>query len=119
MNIEEARQFALSLPFATEDLFVEEWLSFRVGGKWFMTIWLTAPQQQVAVKLPPEEGALLREDYDGINPAYHLNKRHWSDLYLDSLPQELVKQLIQKSHSIVLNSLPKKIRESLSEGLNL
>ena len=76
MDIEQVRLFALSLPHTTEDLFVEELLSFRVGGKWFMLLWLNAPEPRVAVKLPPDEAEELRDNYAGITPAYHMNKRH-------------------------------------------
>ena len=49
MNIEEARIFALSLNSnVTEDLFADEWVSFRIGGKWFMLMQLDAPEPRVA-----------------------------------------------------------------------
>ena len=66
MNIEEVRQYALGLDAAvTEDEFAENWLSWRIGGKWFMLMQLDAPQPRVAVKLPPDvamdpAGTLMR-----------------------------------------------------------
>jgi len=54
MNIEEAREYALSLPLAEESLFAEDWVQYRVCGKWFMLIWLNAPEQRVAVKCNPD-----------------------------------------------------------------
>ena len=56
MNIEEVRDYALSLGNVTEELFAENWISFRIAGKWFLLIQLDAPEPRIAVKLPPEVG---------------------------------------------------------------
>ena len=102
MNIEQVREFALSLhPEVTEELFAEQWISWRIGGKWFLLMQLDAPEPRVAVKLLPEEGLELRVQYDGIRPAYHMNKTHWNDLYLNQLDDTLVRELITRSFHIV------------------
>ena len=102
MNIEEVREFALSLhPEITEVLFAEQWISWRIFGKWFLLMQLDAPEPRVAVKLPPDEGAELRVQYDGVQPAYHMNKIHWNDLYLSQLDDTLVRKLITRSFQIV------------------
>lgn len=50
MKFDEARIFALSLsPSVTEDLFAEDWISFRIAGKWFMLMQLDTPEPRVAV----------------------------------------------------------------------
>lgn len=111
MNIEEIRTFALSLSAdVTEELFAEEWISWRIGGKWFLLMQLDAPEPRVAVKLLPEVAIDLRERYDGVRPAYHMNKRHWSDLYLDQLDDQFVKQQITASFQLVYSKLPQKQR---------
>ncbi len=115
MNIEEARNYALSLSSVTEELFAENWISFRVKGKWFLLMQLDAPEPRVAVKLPPEEGILLREQYQGITAAYHMNKQHWSDLYLDKLPDELIRELILNSYRLVVSKLPKSVQKEIKE----
>ena len=84
MNIEEVREFALSLhPEITEVLFAEQWISWRIFGKWFLLMQLDAPEPRVAVKLPPDEGAELRVQYNGVQPAYHMNKDRWITILLD------------------------------------
>lgn len=114
MNIEEVRDFALSMPHATEDMpYGDDWVIFRIGGKIFLHIWLAAPVPSCAVKLPPEEGASLRAENIGIQPAYHLNKMHWSDSCLDELNDALVKTLIEKSYKLVRSKLPLKVRQTL------
>lgn len=111
MNIEEVREYALSLnEQVTERLFADKWLSWRICGKWFLLMELDTPEPWVAVKLKPEDGERLREQYEGVRPAYHMNKRHWSGLVLDKLDDEFVKQQIKASHDLVVSKLPKKYR---------
>ena len=110
MNVEEVRTYALSLSQqVTEDLFADELISWRIGGKWFMLMQLDAPEPRVAVKLPPEVGLNLREQYSGVQPAYHMNKRHWNDLYLNQLPDGFVKEQIKASYNLVVGNLPKRM----------
>ena len=53
----------------------------------------------------------MREHYDGVRSAYHLNKTHWNDIYLDRIDDELTKQWIRQSYELVLSKLPRKFRE--------
>ena len=102
MNIEEVRNYALSLDEnVTEDLFAEQWISWRIAGKWFMLMQLDAPEPRVAVKLPPATGMTLREQYEGVRPAYHMNKTHWNDLYLNLLDDDFIKAQIKASFHLV------------------
>ena len=65
MNLEDVREYALSLNNqVTEELFAEQWISWRIAGKWFLLMQLDAPEPRVAVKLPPDVGAALREQYE-------------------------------------------------------
>ena len=109
MNIEEVRNYALSLhENVTEDLFAEQWISWRIAGKWFLLMQLEVSEPRVAVKLPPAVGVALREQYDGVRPAYHMNKTHWSDLYLNLLDDDFIKAQIAASFQLVASKLPKK-----------
>lgn len=112
MNIEDVREYALTLAGANEDMpYGPDWLIFRIEGKIFLHIWLESPEPTCAVKLEPELGQSLREHYDGVRPAYHLNKTHWNDIYLDMIDDELTKQWIRQSYELVLSKLPRKFRE--------
>ena len=57
---------------------------------------------------------MLRDHYDGIRPAYHLNKVHWNDVFLDEIDGDMVKDLINQSYRLVLSKLPKRLREKYS-----
>ncbi len=110
MNIEEVRDYALSMnEQVTERLFAGQWLSWRIGGKWFLLTELDVPEPWVCVKLEPEVGERLREQYEGVRPAYHMNKKHWSDLSLDLLDDEFIKEQIKASYDLVVSKLPKKL----------
>jgi predicted DNA-binding protein (MmcQ/YjbR family) len=114
MDIEQVREYALTLPFATEDMpYGADWLIFRIGGKIFMHIWLEAPEPTCAIKLEPDFGMQLREHYNGVQPAYHLNKQHWNDIYLETIDDENVKEWIHRSYELVKSKLPKKILKTL------
>jgi predicted DNA-binding protein (MmcQ/YjbR family) len=111
MNIEEVRDYALSLPGVTEDSpYGPDMIVFRIEQKIFLHMPLEYADPRVSVKLPPEEGQSLREHTDGIRPAYHLNKTHWNDIYLDIIDGDEVKKLIHESYMLVLSKLPKKLR---------
>lgn len=115
MNIEEIRTFALSLhPEVTEDLFTETALSIRIHSKWFMLIRLETDEPNIAVNMQPDVALELRERYDAIRPAYHMNKAHWSDLYIEQLDDHVIKQLIRQSYTNIVQKLPKKYRASLA-----
>ena len=112
MNIEEIREYSLTLRGATEDMpYGPDWLIFRIGGKIFLHIWLEAPEPTCAVKLSPDYGAQLREHYEGVTAAYHLNKMHWNDIYLDVIDDRNVKEWIRMSYELVKSKLPKRERE--------
>ena len=64
---------------------------------------------KVSVKCEPELGEQLRGTYEEIEPGYHLNKRHWNTVVLDgSLPDQMVKDMIEDSYDLVVSKLPNK-----------
>jgi len=111
MNIEEVRDYALTLSGVTEDQpYGPDWLVFRIEGKIFLHLRLDVADTTCAIKLEPDFGQELREHYDGVQPAFHMNKTHWNDLYISALPDDKVKAWIHHSYTLVRNALPKKLR---------
>jgi predicted DNA-binding protein (MmcQ/YjbR family) len=43
----------------------------------------------------------LREEYEGIQPGYHMNKKHWNTLNLEMLPEALIIELVEHSYQLV------------------
>ena len=50
----------------------------------------------------------------GCCPAYHLNKVHWNDVFLDEIDGDMVKDLVRQSYLLVLSKLPKRLRDKYS-----
>ena len=113
MNIEEFRQYCIDKKGVTEEFpFDEVTLVFKVMGKMFALAPLERLPPQVNLKCDPERAVELRETYDGvIMPGYHMSKVHWNTLYLEQLPAEIIMELIDHSYELVVQKLPKKIKE--------
>ncbi|ADQ79918.1 protein of unknown function DUF419 [Paludibacter propionicigenes WB4] len=116
MNIEELRDYCLSMKGATEHFPFDEFsLVLKVQGKMFGLIPLDNTEPQIALKCDPERAIQLREEYEAITAAYHFNKKHWNSVRIDSsISQSLLLELIQHSYDLVVAGLPKKLREELA-----
>lgn len=127
MNIEEVREYTLSLHGVTEDQpFGDDIITFRIEGKIFLCLWLGGGEHgfdrlttssiknsdpRFALKLTPERNEELREQYTAVNPAWHWNKKHWSDVYYELLDDKLVQSWIEESYNLVVSKLPKAVRQ--------
>ena len=113
MNAEDIRDYCLQLKNTTESFpFDEVSLVFKVENKMYLLISLDAPEPKIAVKCDPEQTEILRDRYAAVMPAYHFNKKHWNDIYLNrDMPTDEVKYWIDHSYKEIIRKLPKKIRE--------
>lgn len=118
MDIEQVRNFTLTMNGVTEDQpFGDDIITYRIEGKIFLCLWLGGgkhdmndDQPRFALKLTPERNEELREHYSAILPAWHWNKKHWSDVYYEQLEEHLVMDLIRESYALVVSKLPKSLR---------
>lgn len=115
MDIETLREYCLSKKAVTEDFpFGETTLVFRVKEKIFLLVALDADPLQFNAKCDPDKAAELREMYDAVKPGYHMNKKHWNTIIIDgSISSKLIKEMIDDSYNLIVQSLPKKIKDSL------
>jgi predicted DNA-binding protein (MmcQ/YjbR family) len=115
VNAAELRGWCLQQAGAFEDFpFGPDHSVFKVAGKMFALSALGRAPLEVSVKCEPELAVGLRTSYAAIRPGYHLNKRHWNTITLDgSLPDNLVRDLIEDSYDLVVSGLPKRVREEL------
>lgn len=119
MNIEQVRNFTISINGVTEDQpFGDDIITYRIEGKIFLCLWLGGGkhdmkdgQPRFALKLTPDRNEELRELYSAILPAWHWNKKHWSDVYYEQLEDELVETLIKESYDLVVSKLPKALKQ--------
>ncbi len=113
---DQVLEFALSLPHAAADQPFEddfETTVFRhgAGGKWFGLL-MNVSKHRIGIdeegtvdllnlKIDPEESYAVREMFEGIIPAYHMNKRHWISVILNgSVPMDFCELLIEKSYDL-------------------
>jgi len=116
MNIEDFREYCLNKNKVTEEFpFDEVTLVFKVCNKLFALTGLDNPEFAINLKCDPEWAEELRETYDGvIVPGYHMNKKHWNTVYVNgSIPEKLLRKLIDHSYSLVVKGLPKNLRDTL------
>lgn len=108
MNIETYRNYCLAKKGVTEEFpFDESTLVFKVMGKMFA---LTDLEEfsGISLKTEPEEGVNLREKYPFVQPAYHMNKKHWITVILEGqVPDRLLLQLTDRSYELVVSGLTK------------
>ena len=115
MNIEEYRDYCITKPGVTEGFpFDTNTLVFKVMGKMFALTNVNS-FESINLKCDPEKAIELREEYEGINPGYHMSKKHWNTVIIESdVPTHLLKILIDDSYTLVVNSLTKKLRVELA-----
>ena len=115
MDAGDLRWWCLRQAGALEDFpFGPEHSVFKVSGKMFALSALDRTPLEVSVKCEPDLASELRHTYPAVRPGYHLNKRHWNTITLDgSLPDQLVRDLIEDSYDLVVSALPKRVRQQL------
>jgi predicted DNA-binding protein (MmcQ/YjbR family) len=103
MNIEELREYCLSLPGVSEHFpFDETTLVFKVNGKMFALTDLEGPLS-VNLKCDPGLALELRERYPSVKPGYHMNKQHWNTVEIDgTVSDATLIEWITMSYNLVL-----------------
>jgi predicted DNA-binding protein (MmcQ/YjbR family) len=109
MNIEQIREFCLKKKGVTEEFpFDEETLVFKVMGKIFLLASLPSFPLQINLKCDPEKAVELREEYEVVQPGYHMNKKHWNTIIVNgSISTKQIFEWIDNSYSLVLAGLSK------------
>ena len=69
--------------------------------KWFALIMNVNDKLYLNVKTDPNYSDILRNIYNYIIPAYHMNKEHWNTIIVDEKADWLlVKELIEQSYQL-------------------
>ncbi len=112
MNIEQFREFCINKNYVTEEFpFDNDTLVFKVKGKMFALISISNPHT-INLKCNPDVAIELRERYSDVIPGYHMNKKLWNTVAIESSQynDNAVKQWIDNSYYLVVKSMPKKIQ---------
>lgn len=119
MNIEQLYEYCLNKKGVTEHFpFDNNVLVFKVLGKMFLLTGLDTWEKAEAainLKCDPDYALELREQYESVEPGYHMSKKHWNTIriYKGEVSPKLLLELIDHSYDLVFQSLPKKTRDSL------
>lgn len=87
------------------------WLRYQIGDKLFAAVCYDDQKlaSLITLKLDPAEGEFLRQQYEDIIPGYYMNKTHWNSIKVDgSVPDDLLKDLLDRSYALVLSGFSKK-----------
>ena len=108
MNIEEFREYCLSLPDVTEATPFEKFskgkftiLVFYVKGHMFC-YFNVDDFTSITVKCQPDKIAELKEHYAAVGEPYNGNKKYWISLQLNSdLADDQLRELVRNSYNLV------------------
>ncbi len=119
MRYEWIDEYLLNKAGSAKDLQKDwNWIRYQIGGKMFAAVCLDENNVPIYItlKLEPEEGSFLRTQYKDIIPGYYMNKTHWNSIMPDGeVPDDLLKDLLDKSYQLVLGSFSKKKQRELLE----
>lgn len=116
MTLNDLKEYCMKKPGASINFpFDETTMTITVGKKIFFLTDVSSNDLRINLKCNPFIAQDLREEYKGIIPGYHMNKKHWNTVYIKSdVPKEKILELIDHSYTLVFNSLTKKEREHIN-----
>ncbi|MES2798510.1 MAG: MmcQ/YjbR family DNA-binding protein [Bacteroidota bacterium] len=114
MTIEQLRDYCLAKPYTTESFpFDQQTLVFKVDNKMF-ALADVENFTSVNLKCDPERAIVLREEYFGIIPGWHMSKTHWNTVKVgEDVSNSLFFELVDLSYDLVVQSLTKKRQREL------
>ena len=112
-------EYLMQKPGVTKNTENWNWIRYMIGGKMFAAICLDDEDRPyyITLKLEPQEGDFLRQQYEDIIPGYYMNKTHWNSIKPDGeVPDDLLKDLLDKSYQLVLGGFSKKKQREILEA---
>lgn len=114
MNREDFIKYGLTKKGSKED-FKIEWNATRLllEDKMFAMIGGDKNGTPIfTLKCEPLMAEMYRKQYKDVIPGYYMNKTHWNSIYIDcEVPDNILKDMLDMSYNLILESLPKKVRE--------
>ena len=109
MNLEQFREYCLRKPCANESTpFGPDVLVFKVSAKMFALAVLDEVPTRVNLKCDPDLALELRDRYEQVTPGYHMNKKHWNTVEIESgIPAAELRKMIDHSYDLVAKTQPK------------
>ena len=119
MHIEQLRIFCMAKKGVTAHFpFDNVTLVFKVMGKMFLLTGLDSWENGVPkmnLKCDPEKAIELRESHEDITAGWHMSKKHWNTVALNTgnISQDFAEELINHSYDLVVKGLTKKMQQEL------
>lgn len=115
MRADQLRDHCLSFPGSEQTFPFGEGVSvFKVAGKMFALCRLDATPLTISLKCEPALALQLRTAHAEVTAGYHLNKRHWNTVLVGgSLPDRMIRDMVEDSYDLVVSALPRKRRLAL------
>ena len=109
MDLAQFREYCLGKAHAIEDEpFGPDVLVFKVASKMFAVAALDEVPTTVNLKCDPDLALDLRDRYEQVRPGYHMNKKHWNTVEIESgIPDAELRKVIDHSYDLVIKGLPK------------
>lgn len=92
------------------------WIRYKIDDKMFVAICLDSNDRPkyITLKLNPVDNEFFQKQFDDIIPEYYMNKTHWSSIEADgNVPDEVIKDLLDKSYLELLGTFSKKRRAEI------
>ncbi|MFN8268432.1 MAG: MmcQ/YjbR family DNA-binding protein [Chitinophagales bacterium] len=117
MNVEDIRVYCLNKKGVIECFpFDEDTLVFKVMGKMFLLVSISDPTCSINVKCDPDRAIQLREQYEDVQPGYHMNKKMWNSVtYTGAFSKQQFYEMIDHSYDEVVKGLIRKDRLALND----
>ncbi len=107
MNIEEFREFCLSLPGSSEKMPFQAFrvtrsiLAFYVAGRIFCFFDIDT-FESCTIKCDPDMVDELKARCNAVGAPYNMNPRYWISVrFNDDMPDTMVKELVSNSYTLV------------------
>ena len=116
MHIEEIRNVCITKGTTEELPFDENTLVFKVVGKMFALCNMMT-FEYCNLKCNLEKAIRLRGKFTELTQVWHMNKKHWNTVLLNSsdISDDLARELISHSYNLVVSGLTKKVKKELEE----
>jgi len=114
LDSESVRAHCLSFPQATENVQWGNDLVFKIAGKMFAVMALEGPVKYIMSFKCTEEKFNELIEQEGIDPAPYMARNKWAAIErFDVLSDRELKALLQNSYELVVEKLPRKVREQI------
>jgi predicted DNA-binding protein (MmcQ/YjbR family) len=103
MDLEQFRKYCLNKLRASESApFGPDVVVFKIGDKMFALAALDEVPARVNLKCDPDLALELRDRYEQVTPGYHMNKKHWNTVEIESgIPDGELQKMIDHSYDLV------------------